>query len=344
MNQLKIGLIGGSGLNDVFSGGEEVKRHQIESPFGRPSDEIVQMRVGEADVFQLLRHGPGHLLNPTAVPYRANIFALKQLGVTHILATGAVGSLRQELRPRDLVVVDQIIDKTVARANTFFEQAAVHVDFADPFCPVLRKLILEAAAGKPVVPTQQADAPPTGEQSPPGQPVPSESAPAAAKIETAASHTVHDRGCYVAMEGPAFSTRAESLMNRLLGGDLIGMTALPEAKLAREAEIPYALIALVTDYDSWRPAAAGETNDERDLLDEIRENLRTAAQHAAKLMLSTIALMATRPQAMSECPARNSLARAIWSDHSKIPSQEVQRLWPLWGRYFPNVSQSSEAK
>ena len=141
----------------------------------------------------------------------------KTLGVTHIIASGAAGSLREEFKPRDLVIPDQIIDKTHKRANTFYEHAAVHVEFAEPFCPVLRRILIEE-----------------GNES------------------GAAAFTTHGRGCYVCMEGPAFSTRAESLMHRLWGGDLIGMTCMPEAKLAREAEIAYALIALATDYDCWR--------------------------------------------------------------------------------------------
>jgi 5'-methylthioadenosine phosphorylase len=203
--ELRVGLIGGSGLGEVSAGDAEVvARHEIDTPFGTPSDAIVETRLGGVTALLLARHGPGHLLNPSRVPYRSNIFALKQLGCTHILATGAVGSLRDEYKPRHLVIADQLIDRTCKRANTFYEEAAVHVEFAEPFCPVLRQLLMDASKT-------------SGE----GEPA-----------------TVHDRGCYVAMEGPAFSTRAESLMHRLWGGDLIGMTAMPEAKLAREAEIP----------------------------------------------------------------------------------------------------------
>src|SRR3954466_12969777 len=226
-NNIKVGLIGGSGLGAAMAQQTEGKRHELDTPFGRPSDAIVESEWSGLSILFLNRHGPGHLLNPSQVPYRANIFALKQLGCTHILASGAVGSLREEYKPRHLVIPDQIIDRTYRRPGTFYEHAAVHVEFAEPFCPVLRRILLETAS---------------------------------AETEGGEQFKTHTRGCYVCMEGPAFSTRAESLMHRLWGGDLIGMTAMPEAKLAKEAEIPYALVALVTDYDSWKqpvPAAQG---------------------------------------------------------------------------------------
>ena len=311
-SELRIGLIGGSGLGQVLGGAEDARRHEIETPFGVPSDAIIETRWGDVTVLLLSRHGPGHLLNPSRVPYRSNIFALKQLGCTHILASGAVGSLREEYKPRSLVITDQIIDRTCKRANTFYEDAAVHVEFAEPFCPVLRQIVVEAAKA-------QAE----GEQL-----------------------MVHDRGCYVAMEGPAFSTRAESLMHRLWGGDLIGMTAMPEAKLAREAEIPYALIALVTDYDCWRrpsppPAATtGDAQEQQDkvdphvLLKEIIGNLEAASANAMSLIRRTVDLMIERREQLQACPARHALELGIWSDKTKIAPDEVERLAPLWGKYF----------
>src|SRR5918993_1210570 len=232
MDGIKIGLIGGSGLGQALLRQTDGNRHEVDTPFGRPSDAVLETQWAGVPVFFLSRHGPGHTLSPSQIPYRANIFALKQLGVTHVIASGAVGSLREEFRPRDLVIPDQTIDKTHRRPSTFFEKAAVHVELSEPFCPVLRRTIIEVAKDEPVTVESPAEAPP----------------------KVAASFKVHDRGCYVCMEGPAFSTRAESLMHRLWGGDLIGMTAMPEAKLAREAEISYALVALVTDYDSWRNA------------------------------------------------------------------------------------------
>jgi 5'-methylthioadenosine phosphorylase len=309
MSDLKIGLIGGSGLGQALTQGMEGTRHEIDTPFGRPSDAIIETSWGGVSVLMLSRHGPGHLINPTQIPSRANIFAFKQLGCTHILASGAVGSLREEFRPKDLVIPDQLIDKTSKRANTFYEKAAVHVEFAEPFCPILRQILVEAGKGS--------------------------------------EFGVHDRGCYVCMEGPAFSTRAESLMHRLWGGDLIGMTAMPEAKLAREAEISYALIALVTDYDCWRSkpatkdpstAAPGEAPapkvDPHELLREIIENLQTASQNAIGLMKRAVELMAQRRELLEQCPARRALELGIWSDKSRIDPEEVQRLGPLWMKYF----------
>jgi 5'-methylthioadenosine phosphorylase len=314
MSDIKIGLIGGSGLGQALGAQAEgtaapVRRHELSTPFGNPSDAILETEWAGLPVFLLARHGPGHLLNPTQVPYRANLFALKQLGVTHILASGAVGSLREEYRPRDLVIPDQIIDKTRLRANSFYEKAAVHVEFAEPFCPLLRQILVEA-----------------------GQ------RPEAAE---AASPLVHERGCYVCMEGPAFSTRAESLMHRLWGGDLIGMTLMPEAKLAREAEIAYAAVALVTDYDCWRTVPKpreGETGpaapDPFVLLKEIIANLQAASDNAIALMKRAVELMAGRREALQQSPALQALRLGIWSEKSKIDPAEVQRLGPLWMKYF----------
>ncbi|HEY7120441.1 MAG TPA: S-methyl-5'-thioadenosine phosphorylase [Tepidisphaeraceae bacterium] len=319
MSDLRIGLIGGTGLGQALAS-TEGHRHELDTPFGRPADAIIETTWAGVPVFVLSRHGPGHVINPTHVPFRANLFALKQLGVTHILASGAVGSLREEFRPRDLVIPDQVIDKTYKRAATFYDKAAVHVEFAEPFCPILRQTLLDAAHAQ-------------SEQ-----------------------FRVHDRGCYVCMEGPAFSTRAESLMHRLWGGDLIGMTAMPEAKLAKEAEIPYALVALVTDYDCWRqkPAnplggetasAAGSSSPRPphpsppDLLREILANLQAATQNAVGLMKRAVELMATRREVLEQCPARHALELAIWSDKSRIDPDEVQRLKPLWVKYFESAPQ-----
>lgn len=302
MDDLKIGLIGGSGLGQLLGSLGEGTRHELDTPFGRPSDAITETSLDGVPVLLLSRHGSGHLLNPSQVPFRANLFALKQLGCTHILASGAVGSLREELRPRDLVIPDQVIDKTHKRPNTFYEHAAVHVEFAEPFCPVLRRILLETAAGE------------------------------------AESFKTHGRGCYVCMEGPAFSTRAESLMHRLWGGDLVGMTAMPEAKLAKEAEIPYALVSLVTDYDSWRPHPPAAPADPAALLNEILGHLKAASDNAIRLIRRTVAAMAERRAELADCPARQALKLAIWSDKSRIDENEVRRLGPLWLKYFERPS------
>lgn len=304
MTDIKVAIIGGSGLGAVLAGHSELARHVVTTPFGPPSGPILETTWEGVPVLLLSRHGPGHLLNPSAVNYRANIYALKQLGATHILASGAVGSLREEIRPRDLVVLDQVIDKTTKRANTFYERTAVHVEFAQPFCPVLRSLVLDAAKSLPDIRT-------------------------------------HDRGTYVCMEGPAFSSRAESLMHRLWGGDVIGMTAMPEARLAREAELPYCLIALATDYDSWKsrpPLKEGETAPtEQALLEEIIGHLNAATTNAMSLLRAALHLLPQRADALAQSPARHALKLAIWSEKAKIEKEEIRRLHTLWGRYFENA-------
>jgi len=313
MDGIKIGIIGGTGLGQLLgSGGGEMTRHEVKTPFGSPSDAIMETQWEGLAVLLLGRHGPGHLLNPSQVPFRANIFALKQLGCTHILASGAVGSLRQEYKPRDLVVADQIIDNTYKRLGTFFDSAAVHVEFAEPFCPVLRKILAEA--GKSLAEAKKAENP---ENSKPG-------------------FNVHPNGCYVCMEGPAFSTRAESLMHRLRGGDLIGMTVCPEAKLAREAEIPYALVALVTDYDCWnnKPADTKAAATPETLLNEIIGHLNAASGNAMELIRGALRQIAAEPGVLTDCPAREALKLAIWSDKAAIAPEEIRRLGAIWGRYF----------
>jgi 5'-methylthioadenosine phosphorylase len=220
-----------------------------------------------------------------------------------------------------------VIDKTYRRAGTFFEKAAVHVEFAEPFCPVLRKVLLESAEG------------PAGADTGPTSPLPTSPGPTP-------QLKVHGRGCYVCMEGPAFSTRAESLMHRLWGGDLIGMTAMPEAKLAREAEMSYALVALVTDFDCWRrhaaprpatPPAPPEEHDPAVLLKEIIANLQAATDNGIRLIRQAVARVAGSSELQAQlaaAPARRALQMAIWSDKSRIPPDDVQLLAPLWMKYF----------
>ena len=289
-----IGLIGGTGLGEALFGETHAETHDIDTPFGKPGSPIRVLEWHGTRLALLARHGEGHFYNPTQVPYRANIYALKQLGVTHILASGAVGSLREEFKPRDLVIVDQLIDKTVARPRTFFDDGlAVHVEFADPFCPDLRRVLLAAA--------ERSDA------------------------------TVHPAGTYVCMEGPAFSTVAEARLHRQWGGDLIGMTALPEARLAREAEICYALVALVTDYDCWRPHSPGA--DKRKLLEEIIGHLQTATANAVRLLKSTIELLAKQP--LGPSPIHSALELAIWSDRSRITPAVYEKYGVLLSKYVP---------
>lgn len=287
-----IGLIGGTGLGEALFGEAYAEEHEIETPFGKPSGPVRVVEWHGLQVATLARHGEGHVLSPAQVPYRANIYALKSLGVTHIIASGAVGSLREEIKPRDLVIVDQVIDKTWRREPTFFDQGlAVHVEFAQPFCPELRELLLSVAG--------RVDA------------------------------TVHARGTYVCMEGPAFSTIAESNLHRAWGADLIGMTAMPEAKLAREAEICYALIALATDYDCWRPHQPGV--DKQKLLAEITGHLQAATANAAALMRAAVEAFAARP--LGKSPIHDALELAIWSDRSKLTPEAARRYGVLLEKY-----------
>jgi 5'-methylthioadenosine phosphorylase len=289
-----IGVIGGTGLGEALGalGGGEIR--EIDTPFGRPSGPITLGEVEGVRVALLSRHGDGHMLNPTAVPYRANIWALKSLGVTHILASGSVGSLREEVAPRNLVIPDQVIDRTYRRASTFFDDLAVHVEFAAPFCPTLRSVLVKAGTG-------------------PGFPA-----------------RIHQSGTYVCMEGPQFSTRAESELHRSSGASLIGMTVMPEAKLAREAEICYALVALPTDYDCWKPHPA--SLDQAKLIEEILGNVKAATQNALELVRRAIPKVAEAAE--RTCACQSSLALAIWSDKARIPAEVREKLRPIIGRYL----------
>ncbi|WP_298689590.1 S-methyl-5'-thioadenosine phosphorylase [uncultured Sphingomonas sp.] len=231
-----IGIIGGSGLY-ALDGLAETAWHAVETPWGPPSDRILEARIGTTRLLFLPRHGAGHRIPPSEINARANIDALKRLGATDLLAISSVGSLREELPPGIFAVVDQFIDRTVARPASFFGTGLVaHVSLADPTCPRL-------------------------------------SAFAAAAIE-AAGGTAATGATYLAMEGPQFSTRAESLAYRQWGADLIGMTAMPEARLAREAELPYALVGMVTDYDCWREEEAGVVAT--DVIAQMHANAATA--------------------------------------------------------------------
>jgi 5'-methylthioadenosine phosphorylase len=339
MTDIKVGVIGGSGMGELLTPRAQGTRHEIETPFGPPSDAILEMHWEGLRVYFLSRHGPGHILNPSQVPYRANIFALKKLGCTHIVASGAVGSLREEFKPRDLVIPDQIIDKTHKRANTFYEHAAVHVEFAEPFDPVLRRILMQEGSGEDAETRRRGDAETNTASNPNSSSFPV--SPSPRPPVSPSSFSTHSRGCYVCMEGPAFSTRAESLMHRLWGGDLIGMTCMPEAKLAREAEIAYALIALVTDYDCWRkpvarpePGHAPAAPDATELLKEIIANLKAASDNAATLIGRALRRIAANPQELAASPALGALKLAIWSDKARIPRPQVELLAPLWMKYF----------
>jgi 5'-methylthioadenosine phosphorylase len=292
MARVMVGIIGGTGLGEALGalGGGQV--HEVDTPFGRPSGPITTTEVAGVPVALLSRHGEGHLLNPSQVPYRANVFALKALGVTHVLASGAVGSLREEIAPRSLVIPDQVIDRTFRRAATFFDDLAVHVELAAPFCPTLRNLLVRSATGL--------------------------------------ATRVHQGGTYVCMEGPQFSTRAESELHRAWGASLIGMTAMPEAKLAREAELCYALVALPTDYDCWRPHPAHV--DQNRLIEEILGNVKVATENAIELLRRAVANVVTAAE--KPCACQSALALAIWSDRSRLAPAARERLAPLLAKYL----------
>jgi 5'-methylthioadenosine phosphorylase len=286
MGEPTLGVIGGSGLYEL-DGLVDVERRRVATPFGDPSDELVIGRLGGTRLVFLPRHGRGHRLLPSELNTRANVFAMKTLGVEWILAVSAVGSLRKEIEPGHVVVPDQLIDRTTQRPSTFFGRGIVaHVGFADPYCRNLGRVVAEAARG--------------------------------------AGATVHAGGTYVCMEGPLFSTRAESNLYRSWGASVIGMTNLQEAKLAREAEICLATLALSTDYDCWNTEHADV---------EIEDVLRVLSANVA-LARRTVAAVAAALPVRTGCPCPTALANAIITDRAAIPESVRRELAPLIGRYL----------
>lgn len=264
MSKWHIGVLGGSGLYEGIAL-EEQQVIDVKSPFGEPSGPVTTGRIGNVKLTFLARHGAGHRLSPDSVNYRANIDVMKRCGVTDLLAISAIGSLREEMAPGSFVAVDQFIDRTMGRASSFFGEGLVaHVALADPVCARLSWLAADAAE--------------------------------------AAGAKVHRGGTYIAMEGPQFSTRAESRMYRAWGGDVIGMTGMPEAKLAREAELPYAMLAMVTDYDSWRDGEAGV--ETADILKVLSDNAQMARETLKQLL-------ATLPAEREASPHDSALEYAV---------------------------------
>lgn len=283
----RIGVIGGSGLYEI-EGLTDVQDKEVSTPFGAPSD-VIKVGVMEgAGIAFLPRHGKGHRISPTEVPSRANIYALKSLGVEWIISIGAVGSLKEEIRPLDMVIPDQIIDRTKFRDSdtTFFGKGIVaHIAFEDPFCPVLSKLLFEEA---------QKAAP-----------------------------KVHQGGTYVVMEGPQFSTKAESALHRSWGASVIGMTVLPEAKLAREAEICYATLACATDYDCWHDTCEPVS------VEMLIANLTKNAENAKKIIKKVV----SRIPEKRECGCGSALKNAIITDPAVIPPARKKELGVIIGKY-----------
>ena len=286
--RVKCAVVGGSGLYSLaeMDGEREVI---ATTPFGAPSDAIRVGRVGGQSVAFLARHGRNHRLLPSEINYRANIFALKQLGVERLVSVSAVGSMATSFRPRDVVLVDQFVDRTSGRASTFFgDGVAAHVSLADPVCPETRSILVRAAGG--------------------------------------AGDGVHDGGTYLCIEGPAFSTRAESRLYRQWGVDVIGMTNLPEARLAREAEICYASIALVTDYDCWH-------EEEEDVsVGSVLENLNANSARAGEILREALALF---PERGNGCSCADALEHAVITPSHAIPRETRDRLQPILGKYLP---------
>jgi 5'-methylthioadenosine phosphorylase len=285
LSEAATAVIGGSGLYEI-EGFDVDERRRLETPYGPPSDDLIIGTLAGAPVVFLPRHGVGHRLPPGGVNFRANIWALKSLGVERILSVSAVGSLKTEVKPCDFVIPDQLYDNTKHRASTFFDAGlAVHVSLADPYCPRVRELATAACERRGV--------------------------------------TVHGRGTYVCMEGPQFSTRAESNVYRHLGFDVVGMTSATEAKLAREAEMCYATVALVTDYDVWFEA-------EDVTIGMILDNMRANVANVTAVVEEVLPELA----AAGACDCRRALEGAIVTDLELVPDEVKERLRPILAKYL----------
>ncbi|HEY5232410.1 MAG TPA: S-methyl-5'-thioadenosine phosphorylase [Verrucomicrobiae bacterium] len=287
MSKHKIGIIGGTGLYNI-EGFTHQKWVKVKTPFGKPSDDLLTGKIAGREVVFLPRHGRGHKILPSELNHRANIWTMKKLGVAWIISVSAVGSLQEKYKPCDIVLIDQFVDRTKQSLNhTFFGRGIVaHIAFADPICEELRQIILQTAR--------------------------------------AAKAQVHDGGTYVCMEGPAFSTRAESLANHRAGYDVIGMTNLGEAKCAREAEIAYATMAMATDYDCWK------TDEEHVTLEIVIANLHRNADTAKKIVAQAIAKIPVEPNWHCHSVLKNSFL----TDKKFWPKKTVAELKPIIGKYL----------
>jgi len=281
-----IGIIGGSGLYQI-EGFEEITEQAVTTPFGDPSDKIIMGRIAGRRVCFLPRHGVGHRLLPHEINHQANIWALRSLGVRWVISVTAVGSLREEFGPRDIVIPHQLLDRTATAAkHTFFGNGiAAHVGFADPYCEKLRTNLLDAVRSL--------------------------------------APTVHESGTYLCMNGPAFSTRAEAAFHRQNGADIIGMTNGPEARLCREAEIAAATLALITDYDCWKPDEAAVE------VETVLENLHANSAMAKRIIQAIITRIPVQPDSVCHC----ALDRAIFTPRELWPAKTAQDLAPILGRF-----------
>ena len=307
MSKYNIGIIGGTGLYNI-EGFTRQKWVKLKTPFGPPSDHLLTGKLAGREVVFLPRHGRGHRILPGELNHRANIWAMKELGVAWIISVSAVGSLQEKCKPRDIVLIDQFVDRTKqSAAHTFFGRGIVaHIAFAHPICEELRQILLKV-----------------------GRDELHESQNSSTKINRD-SHssplrnvTIHDGGTYVCMEGPAFSTRAESLTNHRAGYDVIGMTNLGEAKCAREAEIAYATLAMSTDYDCWK-------EDEHVTLEMIIGNLHRNADMAKKIVAAAVAEIPAEPN----WPCHSALKNAILTDKKFWPKKTVTGLKPILAKYL----------
>ncbi len=285
MAEARIGIIGGTGLYEM-EGLENVREVEVDTPFGSPSDALILGDLQGEKVAFLPRHGRGHRIIPSELPARANIYALKSLGVEFMISANACGSMKEEIAPLDVVVPDQIFDRTRARVSTFFGHGiAAHIGFADPFCSKVRRALLDSCEAE--------------------------------------GATVHDGGTFVCIEGPSFSSKAESRIYRRWGMDIIGMTVLPEAKLAREAEICYASLAMVTDYDVWH------VSEETVTIEMVIDNLMTNSEMAKRVIRRTVLQIPS----VRECECANALENAIVTQRDMIPAEAKKKLALLIGRY-----------
>jgi len=286
MTTVRTGIIGGSGLYNI-EGLTDMEEVSLNTPFGKPSAAIIIGNLEGTEIAFLPRHGKWHQLSPSRLPARANIYALKSLGVDRIISVSAVGSLKEKISPRDIVIPDQLIDRTKLRESSFFDDGLVaHIAFAEPFCPVLIQILSEAAL--------------------------------------AAGTKVHQGGTYIAIEGPQFSTKAESQLYRSWNADIIGMTALPEAKLAREAEICYATLSIVTDYDCWHETHESVSTE------MIISNLRHGITKTSQILRTVISKI---PQTR-DCICATALEKAMITSSGHIPAKTRRALNLLIGKYL----------